>query len=83
LVVEAVTHGHTACHRQPGTIECHPAGHGPGLSHGPGPGAAAPVPARPWHNLAAQVNRRYLFDALGSVGHDFGIEIGGFRAPGI
>ncbi len=41
------------------------------------------VPARPWHNLAAQVNRRYLFDALGSVGHDFGIEIDGFRAPGI
>ena len=40
-------------------------------------------PPAPWHNLAAQVNRRYLFDALGSVGHDFGIEIDGFRAPGI
>ena len=26
---------------------------------------------------------RYLFDALVSVGHDFGIEIDGFRAPGI
>jgi heterotetrameric sarcosine oxidase gamma subunit len=26
---------------------------------------------------------RYLFDALMSVGHDFGIEIDGFRAPGI
>lgn len=26
---------------------------------------------------------RYLFDALVSVGHDFGIEINGFRAPGI
>jgi glycine cleavage system aminomethyltransferase T len=26
---------------------------------------------------------RYLFDALMSVGHDFGIEVGGFRAPGI
>jgi len=24
-----------------------------------------------------------LFDALMSVGHDFGIEIDGFRAPGI
>jgi heterotetrameric sarcosine oxidase gamma subunit len=26
---------------------------------------------------------RYLFDALVTVGHDFGIEIDGFRAPGI
>jgi hypothetical protein len=26
---------------------------------------------------------RYLFDVLMPVGHDFGIEIGGFRAPGI
>ena len=26
---------------------------------------------------------RYLFDALVSVGHDFGIEIDGFRVPGI
>lgn len=26
---------------------------------------------------------RYLFDAVVSVGHDFGIEIDGFRAPGI
>jgi heterotetrameric sarcosine oxidase gamma subunit len=26
---------------------------------------------------------RYLFDALVSVGHDFGIEIDGFRLPGI
>jgi hypothetical protein len=26
---------------------------------------------------------RYLFDALVSAGHDFGIEIDGFRAPGI
>ena len=26
---------------------------------------------------------RYLFDALVSVGHDFGIEVDGFRAPGI
>jgi len=26
---------------------------------------------------------RYLFDALVSIGHDFGIEIDGFRAPGI
>jgi heterotetrameric sarcosine oxidase gamma subunit len=26
---------------------------------------------------------RYLFDAVESVGHDFGIEIDGFRAPGI
>jgi heterotetrameric sarcosine oxidase gamma subunit len=26
---------------------------------------------------------RYLFDAVMSVGHDFGIEIDGFRAPGI
>ena len=26
---------------------------------------------------------RYLVDALVSVGHDFGIEIDGFRAPGI
>jgi hypothetical protein len=54
--------------------------------------------ACPWHNLAAQVNRlfwhrgeamdraaqgRYLFDALVSVGHDFGIEIDGFRIQGI
>src|SRR5262252_380642 len=41
LVVEAVTHGHPACHR------------------------------------------RYLFDALVSVGHDVGIESDGFRFPGI
>ena len=26
---------------------------------------------------------RYLFDAVMSVGHDFGIEIDGFRVPGI
>ena len=26
---------------------------------------------------------RYLFDAVVSVGHDFGIEIDGFRVPGI
>jgi hypothetical protein len=26
---------------------------------------------------------RYLFDALVSVGHDFGIEIDGVRVPGI
>jgi heterotetrameric sarcosine oxidase gamma subunit len=26
---------------------------------------------------------RYLFDAITSVGHDFGIETDGFRAPGI
>jgi hypothetical protein len=26
---------------------------------------------------------RYLFDALMSVGHDFGIEVDGFQAPGI
>ena len=26
---------------------------------------------------------RYLFDALMPVGHDFGIEIDGFRLPGI
>ena len=26
---------------------------------------------------------RYLFDALMPVGHDFGIEIDGFRPPGI
>jgi hypothetical protein len=26
---------------------------------------------------------RYLFDALVSVGHDFGMEIDGFRVPGI
>jgi hypothetical protein len=41
LVVEAVTYGHTACHR------------------------------------------RSLFDALVSVGHDLGIQIDGFRVPGI
>jgi hypothetical protein len=38
--------------------------------------------------LLARGNRtrssgRYLFDALVSVGHDFGIEIDGFRPPGI
>ena len=26
---------------------------------------------------------RYLFDVLMPVGHDFGIEMDGFRAPGI
>src|SRR5262252_10710728 len=53
LVVEAVTYGHTACHRRHGTIE---------RRIGPRP---------PWHNLAARLP---LFDALMSVGHDFGIE---------
>ena len=26
---------------------------------------------------------RHLFDAVVSVGHDFGIEVDGFRIPGI
>ena len=87
-MLEAVTYGHPACHRRPGTIECRD--------------EATPGSACPWHNLAAQVTRlfraprggderaaedewrsapsapgRYLFDASVSVGHDFDIEIDG------
>jgi len=59
LVVEAVTYGHPACHRRPGTIEYRL--------------------ARPRHPGRAGT----CLTQLVSVGHDFGIEIDGFRFPGI